>query len=85
MPFILVEGYRIGFYSNEAGEPPHVHVIRGGSEAKFWLSPVLLAHNYGYNQREIGKITTLITGREAELLELWRLWKQGKVMIPPAA
>jgi Domain of unknown function (DUF4160) len=71
MPFILVEGYRIGFYSNERDEPPHVHVIRGDNEAKFWLSPLRLAHNYGYNQRGIGKIAALIAGREAELLEMW--------------
>ena len=71
MPFILVDGYRIGFYSNERDEPPHVHVIRGDSEAKFWLNPVRLSHNYGYNQRDIGKIAALIARREAELLEMW--------------
>ena len=46
MPFILIEGYRLGFYSNERNEPPHVHVLRRGSEAKVWMSPVRLAHNY---------------------------------------
>ena len=25
------------FYSNERGEPPHIHVRSGDFEAKFWL------------------------------------------------
>ena len=43
----IFEGYRIGFYSNERDEPPHVHVIRADNEAKFWLDPVRLANNMG--------------------------------------
>ena len=38
MPTVLRWGpYRAFFYSNERGEPPHVHVRSGGCEAKFWL------------------------------------------------
>ena len=71
MPFILIEGYRVGFYSNERNEPPHVHVLRGGSEAKIWLSPIRSAHNYRYNQRELAKVLTLVAQHEAMLLEAW--------------
>jgi len=36
MPTILrLLGYRIGFYSAEPNEPPHVHVVKAGHEAKF--------------------------------------------------
>ena len=38
MPTILRWGpYRAFFYSNEGGEPPHIHVRSGDFEAKFWL------------------------------------------------
>ena len=38
MPTVLRWGpYRAFFDSNERGEPPHVHVRSGDSEAKFWL------------------------------------------------
>jgi len=38
MPTVLRWGpYRAFFYSNEGGEPPHIHVRSGGFEAKFWL------------------------------------------------
>jgi len=33
---------RFFFYSNEATEPPHIHVEQAGGVAKFWLEPVSL-------------------------------------------
>ena len=43
MPTVLRHGpYRFFFYSNEAGEPMHVHVARDRDVAKFWLEPVRL-------------------------------------------
>ena len=40
MPAILRVGpHRFFFYSADAGEPPHVHVARDASEAKFWIDP----------------------------------------------
>ena len=39
MPTILfISGWRIFFYSNEAGEPPHVHCSKGDAEAKYWIN-----------------------------------------------
>jgi hypothetical protein len=38
MPTVLRWGpYRAFSYSNERGEPPHIHVRSGDFEAKFWL------------------------------------------------
>src|SRR5262245_37627615 len=55
MPTILRSGpFRFFFFSNEGREPPHIHVRAGGDEAKFWLDPVALASNYGFNGRELG-------------------------------
>ncbi len=42
MPVVFREGgFRYFFYSNEGDprEPVHVHVMRDGDEAKFWLYP----------------------------------------------
>lgn len=39
MPTILlVQGWRIFFYSNEGNEPIHVHAQKAESECKFWLN-----------------------------------------------
>jgi hypothetical protein len=72
MPTVLRTGpYRVYFYSHEPNEPPHVHVDRDDLSAKFWLDPVSLARNFGFNARELRQIEQVITEREAELLEGW--------------
>ncbi len=57
MPTILRWGpYRAFFYSNERGEPPHIHVRAGDFEAKFWLHDLSVAVNAGFPAHEIGAI-----------------------------
>lgn len=34
---ILVQGWRLFFYSNEGREPMHIHARKGDAECKFWL------------------------------------------------
>jgi hypothetical protein len=52
MPTVLRSGpYRFYFYSHEPNEPPHIHVDRDDLSAKFWLSPVQLAGNFGFRSR----------------------------------
>ena len=72
MPTVLKTGpYRIYFYSHEPNEPPHVHVDRDRLSAKFWLNPVGLARNLGFNARELREIERLIQSHRTELLEAW--------------
>jgi Domain of unknown function (DUF4160) len=40
MPTILVmQGWRLFFYSNEGAEPIHVHARKAETECKYWLYP----------------------------------------------
>lgn len=56
MPTVLRwNGYRFYFFSNERSEPPHIHIDKGGHSAKFWPSPVGLARNFGYPDRDLSK------------------------------
>jgi hypothetical protein len=72
VPTVLrVKGYRIGFYSSEPDEPAHVHVHKGGHEAKFWLAPVQLSWNKGFREVELREITRILEMHEAKLIELW--------------
>ena len=66
------QGYRFYFYSHEPNEPPHVHVDRDERSAKFWLNPVALASNFGFNARELGWIRALIRKNELNLNRAWR-------------
>jgi hypothetical protein len=72
MPTVLRSGpYRFSLYSHEPHEPPHVHVDRDDSSAKFWLRPVGLARNLGFSSRELRRIHKLIAEHEVEFLEAW--------------
>lgn len=72
MPTILrLEGYRFYFYSHEPGEPPHVHIDKGGGTAKVWLDAVALARMTGLKSSEITHILTLVHEHRTMLLEAW--------------
>jgi Domain of unknown function (DUF4160) len=72
MPTLLRVGpYRFYFYSHEVNEPPHVHVDRDALSAKFWMNPVALAHNFGFNARELRKLQSLVIEQRLEFLEAW--------------
>ena len=72
MPTILRIGrYRFLFFSNEGAEPPHIHVKAGEDQAKFWLHPVQLAHNFGFRARELSEIERLVREHRELLLEAW--------------
>jgi Domain of unknown function (DUF4160) len=63
--------YRFHFFANERGEPPHVHVERDDSEAKFWLDPVELAANEGFRAHELGRIRAIVIENRERFLEVW--------------
>jgi hypothetical protein len=72
MPTVLRSGpYRIYFVSHDLNEPPHVHVDRDDQSAKFWLAPVALARNLGFNAVELRRVQGLVAEHEPQLLEVW--------------
>lgn len=72
MPTVLRAGpYRVYFWSHEPNEPPHVHVDRGECSAKFWLQPVIIAHNIGFTPHELRRIDGLVREHQEQLLEAW--------------
>lgn len=75
MPVILrLNGYRFFFYSNEGTpqEPVHIHVSKGGDEAKIWLEPfVSLARNDGFNAKNLRELLTIATENRLLFVEKW--------------
>lgn len=72
MPTVLRwKGYRFYFYSHEPNEPAHIHVDRDASSAKFWLRPVALARNLGFNPHEVRSLQRAVMERRDDLLEAW--------------
>lgn len=72
MPTVLRIGpYRFYFFSHEAYEPIHIHVDREKNTAKFWINPIQLAKNIGFNATEINKIEKIIIENEVKIKEAW--------------
>jgi hypothetical protein len=70
MPTVLRVGrYRFHFFSNENREPPHIHVKAAEDEAKFWLDPIQLVVNNGFNGRELTRIAAIIAEHRQLLLD----------------
>lgn len=76
MPTIfLYDGFRFFFYSNEGDprEPMHVHVMKGGHEAKFWLRPeVAVARSQGFDARTLARLERVVAARRELIERAWR-------------
>lgn len=72
MPTILRIGpFRFFFYSNEDGEPAHIHVQRDRMLAKFWLKPVALASSTRFSPKDLRTLELLVVENKDILLEAW--------------
>lgn len=72
MPTVLRWGpYRAYFYSNERGEPAHIHARAGNREAKVWLHDLTVAINVGYPAHELGDIIRHLRLNRKSLLDAW--------------
>ncbi len=72
MPTILRIGkYRFFFYSNEFGEPPHIHVQCDDQLAKFWIEPIALAHSVRVSAQDLRKIEVIVIENQSKFMEAW--------------
>lgn len=71
MPVIFrQDDFRFLFYANEGNprEPMHVHVLREGIDAKFWLWPeVRPAYNDGFSAKVLCELAETIERRRDEI------------------
>ena len=78
MPTVFREGpYRFFFYSNEWGEPVHIHVQRDDHLAKFWLDTVRLASSHGFSATELNKIYKIVVNNRELFMEAWNEYFNG--------
>jgi hypothetical protein len=78
MPTVLRVGpYRFHFYSDERGEPPHIHVRTADGECKFWLDPIRLARNRGLAQHTLHEIERIVAEHQDMLKD-----KYGEIHRP---
>ena len=73
-----IYGYRVFFWSNETGEPVHVHVCKGKPTAnatKIWLppesNPVLANNNSNIPEKELKRILKMIALNRDSIIAQW--------------
>ena len=70
MPTVMRIGqFRFFFYSNENDEPRHVHMKAAENEAKYWLEPLEMSWNKGFNTRELKQIERHLQDNLAYLID----------------
>ena len=78
MPTILRIGpFRFFFYSNENGEPAHIHIQRDNMLAKFWLQPVALASSTRFSAKELRQLEALVIENRDTFMEAWNEYFGG--------
>jgi hypothetical protein len=79
MPTVLRIGpYRFFFYADERQEPPHIHVVAAGKEAKYWLVPVSQAWSREFRSGESKEIESIIGANLNLFLEAWNDFFNGR-------
>jgi hypothetical protein len=77
MPTILRrDGYRFFFYSHEGKEPPHIHVIGRGGEAKIWLIPIEISKVYALSPCDLRLILEIVQNNVKLFLEKYEEWHE---------
>lgn len=75
MPVVFQHnGYRFFFYSNEGNplEPCHIHVRKGSSTAKFWVSPqICLAEAFEMTSGELKELSKIVEKNQTLIEEKW--------------
>jgi hypothetical protein len=75
MPVVFrYRDFRFFFYSNEGTprEPMHIHVEKGGNEAKIWLQPAIrVAYNDGYDGRTLRELLEIVAANQPRIERAW--------------
>ena len=67
-------GFRLFFYSNEGDprEPVHIHVMKDGSEAKFWVGETTtLVRSAGFDARTLRQLAGVVAENRRVIEEAW--------------
>ena len=52
-------------------EPPHIHAIGPGAEAKIEILTGTVVWSYGFSRKALDEILQLVLSRQFELMEKW--------------
>ena len=66
------KGYRFYFFSREEARP-HIHVVCGDGEAKYWIVPSIeLAVNHRLSPAQLSEVEQLIKEHHDQITGAWQ-------------
>jgi len=75
MPTKRIGGFLCYFVSDDCVEPPHIHLTKGKKRnapgVKFWLDPLMEAHNRGLNANDLRTARRIVEENRELFLEMW--------------
>lgn len=75
-PTILrAKNLRVVIYPKDHN-PPHVHVIGPGMEAKFLLESLECVYSRGFSEKALKQVRDYLKGQKVLLLEAWREYQE---------
>ncbi|KAG1649245.1 hypothetical protein GQR58_029181 [Nymphon striatum] len=80
------DGFRFFFYSNEGNprEPVHIHAMKAGAEAKFWVEPdILLESSNGFDARTRHGVTISAESIRFDNDSMWVNLSDGRIIGVP--
>jgi hypothetical protein len=51
--------------------PIHIHIEKAECYAKFWMNPLFVAANFGFNSKELREISEIIEENENLIRDKW--------------
>jgi hypothetical protein len=79
MPTVLrIGSFRFHFYSDERGEPPHIHVRTPDGECKFWLEPIALASVQRVKPQDVRTLERLVFEHHVMLLSAYHEFHRSR-------
>ena len=73
MPVVLrIKGYKFWFYQADLDEPPHVHIGKGGKEAKYWIDPISVARSGRFRDHELNQVEKILAKYCDRILAAWQ-------------
>ena len=77
---LSIEGFDIYTYFDEGNEPAHVHVKKGGGEAKVWMKPtVVICWKHGLKPPQIKRILRILNENYDLAMQEWNVTQARKM------
>lgn len=79
---VIIDGWRIHFYTNEGNEPIHIHAQKAEMDCKYWINveeyDIIPAYEYNMKVKDRRDIRKIIFDHFDYIVRHWELYQRMK-------